>query len=105
MEKKTKIIIKHKNMKEKLVKIVVTVMAVAAALLFLTARGQEEAPDLTVAFFDVGQGDAVLITVGESTQILIDGGPDSSVLAKLGEYMPFYDHKIELVCNDVKEPK
>ncbi|GAI10233.1 unnamed protein product, partial [marine sediment metagenome] len=30
-------------------------------------------------------------------QILIDGGPSSAVLKKLGEEMPFYDRKIELM--------
>ena len=29
--------------------------------------------------------------------ILIDGGPDSTVLEKLGEYMPFWDKEIDLV--------
>lgn len=45
---------------------------------------------------DVGQGDAILITYG-STQILSDGGPDSSVLECLSDNMAFWDRKIELV--------
>ncbi len=45
---------------------------------------------------DVGQGDAILLTL-DSTQILIDGGPNNSVLDCLGENMPFWDRKIELV--------
>lgn len=45
---------------------------------------------------DVGQGDAILIQHRE-TQILIDGGPDSSVLTCLGKYMPPWDRKVELV--------
>ncbi len=47
---------------------------------------------------NVGQGDAILLTYG-STQILTDGGPDKSVLTCLGKYMPFYDHKIEMVIS------
>lgn len=47
---------------------------------------------------NVGQGDALLITQGFS-QILIDGGPDNKVLDCLGENMPFWDRKIELVVN------
>lgn len=47
-------------------------------------------------FCDVGQGDAILIEQG-FTQVLIDGGPDQRVLDCLGEHMPWFDRKIELV--------
>ena len=55
------------------------------------------ADTLHVHFFDVGQGDAIYIRTPAKQDILIDGGPDSSVLAKLGQTMPFYDRKIELM--------
>ena len=45
---------------------------------------------------DVGQGDAILVTY-RKTQILVDGGPDRSVLTCLSEYMPFWDREIEVV--------
>jgi competence protein ComEC len=45
---------------------------------------------------DVGQGDAILATY-RKTQILIDGGPDRSVLTCLSEHMPFWDREIEVV--------
>ena len=45
---------------------------------------------------DVGQGDAILVTY-RKTQILIDGGPDRSVLTCLSEYIPFWDREIEVV--------
>ncbi len=45
---------------------------------------------------DVGQGDAILIQKN-TTQILIDGGPDKSVLDCLGRHVPFFDKTIELV--------
>ncbi|MBN1168343.1 MBL fold metallo-hydrolase [Candidatus Woesebacteria bacterium] len=51
---------------------------------------------LKVIACDVGQGDAILITYG-STQILSDGGPNSSVLDCLSENMAFWDRQIELV--------
>lgn len=52
--------------------------------------------DLHLIFCDVGQGDAILIT-SEFQQILVDGGPDNSVLSCLGKNMPFWDRKIDLV--------
>ena len=52
---------------------------------------------LTVTFFDVGQGDAILIETPQGHQILIDGGPDEKVLEKLGTRMPFWDTRLDLV--------
>ena len=52
---------------------------------------------ISVVFFDVGQGDSILISQG-SQQVLIDGGKDGKVLLeKLGKYVPFWDRNIELV--------
>lgn len=54
-------------------------------------------PELAVYFFDVGQGDSEFISAKDGTQILIDGGPSSQVLADLAEVMPYYDHSIDMV--------
>ena len=53
--------------------------------------------NLKVVFFDVGQGDSAFIETPEGHQIIIDGGPDSSLLQKLNERMPFWDRTIDLV--------
>ena len=52
---------------------------------------------LEVSFFDVGQGDAIFIETPQGHQILIDGGPGSTVLEKLGAEMPFWDRSIDLI--------
>jgi len=52
---------------------------------------------LKVTFFDVGQGDAIFIETPNHRQILIDGGPDKTVLEKLGQAMLFYDRTIDLI--------
>ena len=52
---------------------------------------------LKVYFFDIGQGDSIFIEAPNGNQVLVDGGPDNSVLQKLGEAMPFYDKDIDLV--------
>jgi len=52
---------------------------------------------LEVSFFDVGQGDAIFIETPKRHQILIDGGPDSTILEKLAKEMPFWDRSIDLI--------
>jgi len=52
---------------------------------------------LTVDFLDVGQGDSAFIQTPEGHQIIIDGGPNSVLLQKLSERMPFWDKTIDLI--------
>lgn len=53
--------------------------------------------DLKVIFFDVGQGDSSLVRTPAGNNILIDGGPDSTALYKLGKYLPIYGRTIDLM--------
>ncbi len=57
----------------------------------------EESKALEVDFFDVGQGDAILIKTPDHQGILIDGGPNNAVVNKLGENLPFFNKEIDLV--------
>lgn len=46
---------------------------------------------------DVGQGDAFYLRTKEGQDILIDGGPDKSVVQGLGRAMPYGDKRIEMM--------
>lgn len=75
-------------------------LGTSAVVLILAAAAWRALPDgrLHVAFFDVGQGDAVFVRTPSGRQVLIDGGPSSSVLLwQLGQRMPFWDHTLDLV--------
>lgn len=58
----------------------------------------ERAPRvLTIAFLDVGQGDAIYIESPTGRQILIDGGANRGVLAELSRVMPPFDRSLDVV--------
>lgn len=77
----------------------IAVITLALAITFVgvgvVMMQRESAEKLTLAFLDVGQGDAVLITKAERYDVLIDGGPDPTILRRLGEALPWYDNDID----------
>lgn len=74
-------------------------VGIAAAGLVLAGIYWHDQSDTTlrVIFFDIGQGDSALVRTPSHQNILIDAGPDTSVLSKLGAALPFYDRRIDLV--------
>ncbi len=52
---------------------------------------------LFVRFLSVGQGDAELIQTPNHQNVLIDGGPDSSVITELDRFIPFYARNIDAI--------
>jgi len=65
--------------------------------IWLAVFSENRGDFLTVAFLDVGQGDAIFIEAPNGNQILIDGGPNKKVLSELSAVMPFYDRSIDMV--------
>ena len=85
------------HLSRRLIMVSLGVVPIAAILIGLTAL---QLPDgrLHVAFLDVGEGDATLITTPRGQQILVDGGPSPTALTSgLGQEMPFWDRSIDLV--------
>jgi competence protein ComEC len=64
---------------------------------FASVLGGQTENSAKIIFFDVGQGSAVFIETPNKNQVLIDGGPGSQILNKLGEAMAFFDRKIDIV--------
>ncbi|MFH0804912.1 MAG: ComEC/Rec2 family competence protein [Patescibacteria group bacterium] len=80
-------------------KILIWLAALAGAALIVGAVAllQRGSRELVVTFFDVGQGDAALIRSPGGESVLVDGGPSTAVLPKVGSALPFYDRSIDLV--------
>ncbi len=81
-----------------LILIILLLTTAFASLAFWWDNSGENKNEKTkIIFLDIGQGDAAMIDIPKDTQILIDGGDGKDILNKLGEHLPFYDRKIELV--------
>lgn len=80
-------------------KIFFGVLVIAAIVVWAAAFSTPKADsgNLKIYFFDVGQGDAEYIKTPGGGDILIDGGPDDTILADLGKVMSPGDRKIDLV--------
>lgn len=79
--------------------LVVALLAVAVLLVWLGPFWLQTASstDLQVHFFDIGQGDSIFIETPDHVQVLVDGGPDSTVLRRLAQYMSPFDHSIDMI--------
>jgi competence protein ComEC len=76
---------------------VVLVLFILAASVSFAAWRDDRRGALTVSFLNVGQGDAIFIDAPSGRQVLIDGGPDGSVLRKLSDVMPWWDRSLDVV--------
>lgn len=87
------------NKRTQFFKFILSALVILATIILVIFFGRPQASsnDLKVYFLDVGQGDAEYIKNPDGTDILIDGGPDNSVLNQLGKVMDFGDREINLV--------
>lgn len=58
---------------------------------------ESSAPEFTVTFLDVGQGDAILVQTPEGIEVLIDGGRGDQVLTELAAVLGAFDRTINMV--------
>lgn len=79
-------------------KIYLSIFIITMTLTTLHVIYQARTPEtLLVSFLDVGQGDAIFVQSPSGVQVLIDGGPDNSVLEEMHQIMPFFDRSIDIV--------
>ena len=92
-------------MKKKYIKFYILAgLTIIAILIWIACFSQRGSGLLEVNFFDIGQGDSIFIETPNKVQILIDGGPDATILEKLGKTMPFWDRTIDLVILTHPDP-
>lgn len=65
------------------------------ASIYCNIEASPDASGPTISFLDVGQADATLINLGDSTQMLVDAGRDAEAANQVEKAMPKFDKKIE----------
>jgi competence protein ComEC len=76
---------------------IITSIFILLLISFASNKSSFSSEYFKIIFLDVGQGDAVLIITPQNKTILIDGGPDNSLLKELGKYLPFWKRELDLV--------
>lgn len=75
-------------------------VGISVSFLSVTIWGYVETKSqdfVRVVFFDVGQGDAIFIETPQGNRILLDGGPDNSLLMSLFRYLPVFSRRLDLL--------
>lgn len=65
--------------------------------LALTILSLSTVQKLKVSFLDVGQGDAIFIQTPSGKSMLVDGGPNNNILAKLAREMSYFDRDVDVI--------
>jgi beta-lactamase superfamily II metal-dependent hydrolase len=78
-------------------KFVIIPLLIATALVFYFEFEMRREAAMEIDFYDVGQGDGLMITTYEGAQVVVDGGPGSKILEGVGSDLPFFDRTIEMV--------
>lgn len=77
-------------------RLICALILATGTLAVVTGLVEQHQSDAALHILDVGQGDAILLRAG-SADILVDGGPDASVLRQLGAARPVWDRHIEIL--------
>jgi competence protein ComEC len=77
--------------------IVLLILVLGNLFVWLAVWKRSPSDTLSVWFFNIGHGDALLIESPTHKRILIDGGPNRKVLSELGRALPFGDKRIDMV--------
>ena len=77
--------------------LIVAVLCAVGGGLWYESNKAESPRSLHVAFLNIGQGDSIYIESPTGTQVLVDGGPDSSLLRELTSVMDPFDRTLDAI--------
>lgn len=76
---------------------ILVALAIACVSLWNYSESITPKDILSVSFLDIGQGDAIYIRAPNGNDVLIDGGPNDTVMERLKSVMPMFDRDIDLI--------
>ena len=77
--------------------LMVSILCVAAGVLWYNLKEAQRPRSLHIAFLNIGQGDSIYIESPTGTQVIVDGGPDSSLLRELTSVMNPFDRTLDAI--------
>ena len=81
----------------KLIKYLLIIIGICASLYLSFLQTNNNTDIAQMIFFDIGQGDSILIITPENEKILIDGGPGNYLINEIGKHLSFYDNYIDVM--------
>ncbi len=76
---------------------IVGALVIACVTIWSAALAQQPKGVLTFAVLDIGQGDSLYIEGPTGVEVVVDGGPDDSLLRQLPNVMPQFDRSLDAV--------
>ena len=76
---------------------VLQTLVIFGACLYAALPAKAGGGVLKVSFLSIGQGDSIYVEAPNGNQMIIDGGPDGSLLDPLSEAVPFGDRSINVI--------
>jgi len=94
----------EKGLIKKIVRVLIVFLFINFVLLIYFSSYHQSQDRLKVIFFDIGQGDTILIKTPQNKNILIDGGPDKGIIYKIDQYLPINNRQIDLMISTHPDP-
>jgi len=94
----------EKGLIKKIVRVLIVFLFINFVLLIYFSSYHQSQDRLKVIFFDIGQGDTILIKTPQNKNILIDGGPDKGIIYKIDHYLPLNNRQIDLMISTHPDP-
>ncbi len=87
----------HMRRSSRVLLLILLIALVVVGLICYAAWREDRHGLLTVSFLDMGQGDAIFIDAPSGRQMLIDSGPNATILRRLSPVSPWWDRTIDVV--------